>query len=124
MTLRARALEWLQARGGAAADGHVVTSKRYRPDESWTAAKAWWIQVPLAAIEADKTIHMLCETQPGSGTFRHLVVPPGFFRENAESLAVIGERAVNLFLSAEKAEELQDQRGPGRLSFARFEREH
>ena len=38
-------------------------------------------------------------------------------------IATIGDDKINLFLSAEPGEEFVDQRGPGRLSFARFARD-
>lgn len=121
MTLRARALTWLRG-SDISAHSHVVTSKRYRPEESWTAAKAWWVQVPLEAIDAGKTIHIVCQAEIDSDAFRHLVVPADFFRANAESFALLGGSKINLFLSAEEESEFQDQRGPGRVSFAAFER--
>jgi hypothetical protein len=99
----------------------VVTSKRYAPDESWTKEKAWWIQVPLSAIAAGKTIHIVCEAEPGSNEFRHLQVPASFFDQHRDELATIGDDKINLFLSADDGIEFEDQRGSGRVSFASFE---
>lgn len=120
MTLRADALRWLADR--KVAGGHVVTSKLYAPDESWTRETAWWIQVPAAAIKNGETIHILCEAVPGTKKYRHLAVPAEFFQQHLDDFAMIGEDKINLFLSADEGLEFEDQRGPGRVSFADFER--
>ena len=99
----------------------MVASKRYAPDESWTKKKAWWVQVPSAAVRAGKIIHIVCEAEPGAGTFRHLQVPATFFVQHLDEFATIGEDKINLFLSADEGIEFEDQRGAGRVSFAQFE---
>ena len=119
MTIRSDALKWLAAQ--RIKGGHVVASKRYTPDESWTKAKAWWIQVPASAIRAGQTIHIVCETEPGSKAFRRLEVPASYFQQHLDALATIGDDKINLFLAAEPGIEFQDQRGPGRIPFAQFE---
>ena len=119
MTLRAEAKQWLAAR--KVPSGHLVTSKRYAPEESWTRGKAWWIQVPWSAVRAGKLIDIVCEAEPGSGEFRHLQVPAAFFLEHERDLATLRPDKINLFLAADPGIEFQDQRGPGRVSFARFE---
>jgi len=119
MTIRSEALRWLRAQG--VQGGHIVASKRYAPDESWTKEKAWWVQVPLSVVDAGETVHIVCEAQPGARTFRHLKVPGSFFQQHLDDFATIGEDRINLFLAAEPGIEFEDQRGPGRISFARFE---
>jgi len=119
MSIRSDALRWLAARG--IKGGHVVTSKRYRPDESWTKEKAWWVQVPASAVRDVETIHIVCEAEPGKRDFRYLKVPATFFLEHLDDFATIGEDKINLFLAAEEGLEFEDQRGPGRVSFAAFE---
>lgn len=69
MNIRPQALRWLASQR-IHPEGHVVTSKRYTPEESWTKSKAWWVQVPASVIKAGKTIHIVCESEPGSKTFR------------------------------------------------------
>jgi len=120
MTLRSEAIRWLAAR--KAGPGHIVTSKRYSPDESWTKSKAWWVQVPASAVRAGKTIHIVREAEPSSHRFRHLEVSAAFFQERLDDFATIGDDKINLFLSADEGLEFEDQRGPGRVSFACFER--
>ncbi len=119
-SIRSEALRWLSGRKPR--PGHVVASKRYLPGESWTAEKAWWIQVPDSAVEAGKLIHILCQAESGVSSFRHLEVPAAFFRRNRHKFATIGEAKINLFLSAEHGSEFRDERGPGRVSLASFER--
>ena len=118
-TLRSKAQRWLSAR--RVPRGHLVTSKRYAPEESWTKAKAWWIQIPWSAVRAGKLIHIVCEAEPDSRDFRHLQVPAAFFVEHERDLATLQPDKINLFLAADPGIEFQDQRGPGRVSFARFE---
>lgn len=120
MTLRSEALRWLGIRG--VKGGHVVTSKLYAPNESWTRDLAWWVQVPAAAIREGKTIHIVCEAVgAGKTKFRYLRVPAAFFQEHLDDFATIGDEKINLFLAATPKSEFVDQRGPGRISFARFE---
>lgn len=120
MSIRTQALKWLAATRPSA-KGHVVASKRYAPDESWTKAKAWWVQIPSGAVRAGKTIEILCEAERGSGTFRHLRVPAAYFQQHLDDLSTIRDDKINLFLSAEAGHEFRDERGPGRISFAEFE---
>lgn len=56
-----------------------MTSKRYAPDESWTKEKAWWIQVPAAAIKEGKTIHIVCEAERRANRFATSKCPRTFF---------------------------------------------
>lgn len=118
-TLRADAKRWIEARQSKI--GHLVTSKRYAPEESWTKDKAWWIQIPLSAVSRGRDIDIVCEAAPGSGEFRHLRVPAQFFEEHAAELSMLGDEKFNLFLAAVEGREFQDLRGPGKLSLARFE---
>ena len=90
MTLRSEAQRWLAAR--RVPSGHLVTSKYYAPEESWTKEKAWWIQIPWSAVRAGKLIHIVCEAEPGSRDFRHLQVPAAFFLEHERDLATLALR--------------------------------
>jgi hypothetical protein len=119
MTLRQRAKRFLEERG--VRGGHLVTSKFYRPDESWTQDKAWWVQIPWSAVRAGKTAHVVLEASPGSQEFRYLQVPAEFFLTHERDLALLAPDKINLFLTARAGSEFQDQRGPGRISFAHFE---
>ena len=119
VTLRSQAQRWLSAR--KVPSGHLVTSKRYAPGESWTKEKAWWIQIPWSAVRAGKLIHIVCEVEPGSGDFRHLQVPAAFFLAHEQDLGTLQPDKINLFLAADPGIEFQDQRCPSRVSFAQFE---
>ena len=120
MNLRQRAKRYLARLG--IGGGHLVTSKFYRPEESWTKDKAWWVQIPWAPVRAGETIHIVLEASPGSLELRHLVVPAAYFVENERHLALLAPDKINLFLGAASNIELVDQRGSGRVSFRQFER--
>ncbi len=77
--------------------------------------------MPASAIRDGNTIHIVCEAEPGSKTFRYLKVPVAFFQEHLDDFARIGDDSINRFLSADGGIEFEDQRGPGRVSFATFE---
>jgi hypothetical protein len=62
-----------------------------------------------------------CEADAGAEHFHHLRVPAEFFQAHLDGFATIGDDKINLFLSAEPESELEDQRGPSHVSFARFE---
>jgi hypothetical protein len=119
LSIRQRAKRFLARLGERG--GHLVTSKFYRPDESWTQSKAWWVQIPWPAVRAGKTIHVVLEAAPGSPALRYLRVPAQYFIEHESELATLAPDKINLFLAATPDEEFQDQRGSGRVSFARFE---
>lgn len=69
--------EWMRAQDIDA--GHVVTSKFYPPEQSWTGDDAWWFQVPARAIRDGEAIHMVREAAPNDAAFRYLKVPAEFF---------------------------------------------
>jgi hypothetical protein len=119
MTIRSEALKWLANR--EVRDGHIVASKYYLPDESWTKGKAWWLQIPLSALREHEIIHLVCQSAPGKTSFRHLAVPATFFAQHCHDFALLAGDKINLFLAAQERMEFQDQRGPGRISFAKFE---
>lgn len=112
-------MQWLIERGVRLA-GPLYTSKLYGPSESWTGADAWWIQIPLAQLDKASAIEIVCEsTEDGTG-YVHLTVPTRFIQERLDSFSLIGDRSINLFLSAEPGRRLMDLRGPGRIAFALF----
>jgi hypothetical protein len=118
INIRPRALEWFTGR--TRVSGHVVTSRRYAPDESWTKSKAWWLQIPLGALDRFSVVHFVCEAPDDDEPFFHLRVPSEFLKAKTHEFALIGGNTINLFLSADPGIEFQDQRGPGRVQFAEF----
>ena len=120
MTIRREVKAWLAQRGIPVADV-LYTSKLYAPSSSWTGAHAWWIQVPLERIETAEVVGMALEGEEGAAPFRYLEVPTAFLRENLSSFGMLGERSINLFLSAEPEDLLVDRRGLGRVNFSSFE---
>ncbi len=120
MSIRREVKGWLSLQGVAVADV-LYTSKLYVPSASWTGAHAWWIQVPVDRLEAGGLIGFALEGEGKTARFRYLEVPTAFLREHLSSFGMIGERSINLFLSAEPGELLVDQRGSGHVDFSPFE---
>lgn len=122
MSLRAVALRWLATTHGVR-DADIFTSRFYPAAESWTERDAWWVQIPVARINAlgDGAVHLVFEAASGGKAFHYLRVPAAFLREHLDTLDR-GEdgRVVSLFLSADPGNRFADERGVGRVSFARF----
>lgn len=116
--IRPVALQWLAGR--TRVSGHIVTSRRYAPDESWTKSKAWWLQIPLHALDRFPIVHLVCEAPEDDEPFHHLQVPSDFLKARLQDFALIGGDRINLFLSADPGIEFQDRRGPGRVEFAEY----
>jgi hypothetical protein len=122
VSVRATALRWL-ATHHRVRDADIFTSRFYPAAESWTARDAWWVQIPVARIEALGTgaIHVVCEAEPGARGFHYLRLPAAFLREHLDALDRPGDgRVVSLFLSADPAAPFVDERGAGHLSLAPF----
>lgn len=119
LTIRQRAQRFLAKRG--IRGGHLVTSKLYRPEESWTKDSAWWVQIPWSAVRAGKAIHIVLEAAPHSADLRYLQVPAAYFREHERGLAIQEPDKISLFLAADPECEFEDRRGSGRIPFAQFE---
>ena len=66
-------------------------------------------------------IDIVCEAANQGERFHHLQVPAAFFEQRLSDFALIGADSINLFLAMEPGMEFQDQRGPGKVSFAQFE---
>ena len=122
MSIRPLALKWFSEKYGPTEDP-IYTSKFYAPEESWTKREAWAIQVRKRRLEAGqaKDIHIILQKNKGSHDFHYLKVPTRFFLENQEGLFLrenVGTFII--FLSAENANQFQDQRGKGKLNFSDF----
>jgi len=122
VSLRATALRWL-AQHHRVRDADIFTSRFYPAAESWTGRDAWWVQIPVARIEAlgAGVVHVVCEAEPGARGFHYLRVPAAFLRQHLDALDRPGDgRVVSLFVSAEPATRFVDERAAGRLSLAAF----
>jgi hypothetical protein len=122
VSVRATALRWL-AQHHRVRDADIFTSRFYPAAESWTGRDAWWVQIPVARIDAlgDGVVHGVCEAEPGGRGFHYLRVPAAFLRQHLDALDRPGDgRVVSLFVSADPASRFVDERGPGRLSLAPF----
>lgn len=97
-----------------------MASKFFPPEESWTGSDAWWIQVPLTAIERGDELHFLCQAARRGNDFRYLRLPASNIGDRLGDFAKINDTHVNLFLDAGE-DCFIDRRGTGAVSFARFE---
>lgn len=117
-TIRAIALEWAKMKFGKLSSP-AYCSKYYESPESWTGAKAWWIQLPLRSIVKNTHVFFLLQKSPDVNDFYCLTVPTSYLKENDSGLARLGNK-INLFLSAEEGRLFQDQRGQGKVGFEQF----
>lgn len=119
MSIRALALDWLATRHRVG-KGRILTSKYYAPDESWSGADAWWIQIPLAALDQDPFLHVVVQQAPGSTEFRYLRLPTAYLRQYAKGLATVKDTHLSLVLDA-GPQTFIDRRGGAGVPFAQFE---
>ena len=119
MSIRALALDWLASRHRVG-KGRILTSKYYGPEESWTGADAWWIQIPVAALDQEPFLHFVVQRAPTSTEFRYLRVPTAYVRQHAKGLATVRDTHISLFLDA-GPQTFIDRRGAAGVPFAQFE---
>jgi hypothetical protein len=62
---------------------------------------------------------MVCEAVPNDAALRYLKVRAEFFEAHLDDFATIGDDKINLFLSARPTNLFEDQRGTGRVAFAK-----
>lgn len=120
VSIRPTARRWLALQGRRAA-GAIYSSKFYLAEESWTGRDAWWLNIPLDSLHREGCIEILCQESPGSCEFHHVRVPTAFFRENLSGLAIVKDRSISLFLSAETMSFLEDQRGSAKVCLREFQ---
>jgi hypothetical protein len=119
MSIRSLALDWLAERHRVGR-GRILTSKLYPPTESWTAADAWWVQVPLVALDQDPFLHFVLQRTSGSSDFRYLRVPAAYLRQHANGLTTLKDKHLSLVLDA-GPQTFIDRRGRAGVPFAQFE---
>ena len=122
MNIRTKALQCLEEAHGAI-DGIVCTSKFYVPQKSRTRKSAWWIEVDKSkvAMSPSSMVHFVCEKAPGEEDFHYLRLPGSYLLENQNKLDIRHEKnKFSMFLSAEKENLFQDERGDGRVAFSQF----
>ena len=122
MNIRTKALQGLEKAHGAV-DGIVCTSKFYVPQESRTRKSAWWIEVDKSKVSMSPSsmVCFVCEKAPGEEDFHYLRLPGSYLLENQNKLDIRHEKnKFSMFLSAEKENLFQDERGEGRVAFSQF----
>jgi hypothetical protein len=120
-TIKAEAVRWFVSKFGIKSNT-IYASKFYIPEKSWTRRSAWWFEIPTRTIETPKSaeIHLLCQIAPDTNDFHYLKVPVVFLGKELPNLCVRKNDKVSLFLSAERHEIFVEQRGSGKVSFARL----
>lgn len=121
MTVKPNAVAWLLSHFGIKSSS-THASKYYPPEESWTKNDAWWIEFPIARIEAPKSseIHLVLQVGPASKEFYYLCVPVSFLKEQLPKLNLRKNGRVSMHLSAEPHVMFIDQRGTGKIAFSQF----
>ena len=122
MSIRPIAVQWLKKVHGVT-DGIACTSKFYIPGESWTNRAAWAIEVDRSKVVMlpSQIVHFVCEKGPGSSDFHYLRLPGSYLIENQSKLDVRSDNnRFSIFLSAEKENLFQDERGDGKVTFRQF----
>jgi hypothetical protein len=66
-------------------------------------------------------VYFVCEKAPGKEDFHYLRLPGSYLLENQNKLDIRHEKnKFSMFLSAEKENLFQDERGEGRVAFSQF----
>jgi hypothetical protein len=121
-TVKAEAVRWFVSKFGIKSNA-IYASKFYIPEKSWTRKSAWWFEIPKQTIETTPKpteIHLLCQVAPDANDFHCLKAPINFLETELPNLCVRKNGKVSLFLSAERHEIFVEQRGRGKVSFARL----
>ena len=120
MSIRKEAIFWLERNYGKA-NGPVVTSKYYRPEESWPKKSVWWFQIPIRTIEENSLghINLLCQSLPEENKFYYLKVPVRFLIDNLDKFHVVKDN-ISIYLSTDTERLFIEERGTGNLNFRSF----
>lgn len=115
MTVKRDAVAWLLLHFGIQSSS--THASKYYPKHD-----AWWIEFPIARIEAPKSteIHLLLQAGPASKEFHYLCVPVSFLKEQLPKLDLRKNGRISLHLSAVPHEMFIDQRGTGKIAFSQF----
>lgn len=120
MSIRSEALRWFSLKHGNTKN-KIYVSKYYLPAQSWPKKDVWWPQIPLKAIDKSKYDHViiLCQVASNKKKFHYLEVPTVFLHEHLDKFHRLGEK-LSLYLSAEPDRLFVEERGNGKLNFAKF----
>ena len=99
----------------------ISTAKFFRAEESWTGEEAWWFDLPLEKVKADKNGIYYLVGESKKNSFVVLKVPNKFLIANLKKFETRYQGRIRLHLSAESSDRLTDSRGKGQVDFSRFE---
>lgn len=122
MSIRSIGVPWIEKTHGIKG-GIICVSKFYNPDKSWTKKAAWAFEIDRSKIATtfSQFVHLLCEKNPGEIDFYFLRVPSSYLLENQSKLYIReNKNRFSIFLSAEKENLFQDERGEGKVKFSQF----
>lgn len=122
VTVRQPALEWFFEKYPSITE-HVIASKFYSSEKSWSNSRVWFFQVPLSLVEPNKIkhIHLVCQNQLNGEPFLYFKVPTLFLLRN-ESFFEIDRKTKNikLYLSAESFDLYKEVKKGGKIDFSSF----
>lgn len=120
MSIRPQAIQWY-VRKYNITDDTIYSSKLYKPQESWTATKIWWVQIPIKKIQENPNMqfHILCQKEIDPDDFYHLQIPATYFHENMRKFHIV-ENSLSIYLSPDPNSFLIEKRGGFNLNFNSF----
>jgi len=83
----------------------------------------WWIEFVSSHLTEnnEKHIHIICQKAHKSDDFYYLKVPTEFLYKNESKITFLPQKSkYSLFLSAERENLFQDERGSGQVSFKQY----
>ena len=102
----------------------LVSTSRFFPSEnSWTGKETWWFNLPIKKIRANTNGHyyLLGAQNEKKSSFIIVKVPNKFLIDHMKKFETRYNNMVILHLAAYHRNWLVDERGKGRVDFARFE---
>ena len=101
----------------------LSTSKFFEPWESWTKKEAWWFDLPIKKIKANKRgyYYLVGATGDKKSCFIVVKVPNEFLLDNLKDFETADNKMIRLHLAAYPEKWLVDERGKGKVDFSPFE---
>lgn len=117
---RKKGIAYLQKVLGRSPSGLISVSKFYKEEESWTRKPAWWFDLSINKIRKNRnTAYYLLGKAQKSG-FVVFKVPNKFLISNLRKFETRYRNRIRLHITAEGKNQFIDERGNGRVDFARF----
>jgi hypothetical protein len=118
---RKRALIHLSKVAGDVSGKLVLTSKFFRPEESWTQKETWWFNLPIDRIQSASNDFCYLIGGYQVNDYVTLKVPNKFFLENIDKFDTKTENRIQLHLAAYPENWLVDERVENGVDFSQFE---